>query len=1078
MIRAGLDVRIGEVIRGYRLDNLIARGGMGAVYAATHESLRTRAAVKVLAPELARDRTYVARFLHEARIVNDVRHPNIIDVFDFAELDNPPRVAFVMELLQGPSLAAALSKGPLTPKQAFNVTLQLADALAAVHAMGVVHRDLKPLNAMLVADLSTDLSKIPSIKLLDFGIAKLPEEAAEFKTATGLMMGTPAYMAPEQIANTEISPATDLYALAEIVYEMLTGKKMFTGDNLQVLGAKLGAGAPPLEIPRNLFEGAPQITALLRASVVAQPDARPSLDDFRMAVQMIGESAGLIGETAPSAPKRDSQEDIATPRELDAVDPTFLKGSAYDDDEKDSQSLHGVTSLFLERIMEDFGELERETAEAAPPPAPPPPPEAPLDLMSEKDRQKHWPTARTESSAKPAETREPRPSETKPAQTRTPRPESVREPRPAQIRETTRQPVPFVPITVQPQAPTKIPIAVGVPEVPRAAFPWKPVAAGGIALMLLLGFGYLWLDDSHLDSTQPADDAVSKRQETWKDQHRPTESFDVLFDLAQGQHRRDTNAAYAAARAALEKALVVTPNEPRALALWAENEILWRGDLLTSNQLDEIDEFITLASQSAPDDGEVLRARAELERHRGEYATAAQLVARAINADPKDRRAIVTKAAVLMTSDAERALTVIEEAAAVPRSARVKAELLARLGRTHAALAALDAHPSAAKPDGALLLQRARILRDAGQIEPARAAARAAETETPCSARLLRATVEPPDEALAMYTAVAADLTCSGASRGEALAHLARTEIERRDAAKATALLDATPNEPLATLTSAEAALLGGDGAKARSIIEANAGSMGRPDLAATRAVAAATMNDHKGARAAIDVALARDGSSYELRLVEAALARLAADDLDEKLAALVDLDPLQDADRLDAIPVSNLTFSLLAGLLESASVGEKGWIPAAILSSMIYTYLGDVGQANDALSAARLVKPLPDTARIADGYVALGNNKGPDAEKIARGLLAVKPASGGGKLLLARALAMQGAPKAAAAEKAYLEAVKSLPRAPLAAAELRSIELLRAGKATPALVEKITGLGRDHQRSKAVKRVAFEVGL
>jgi serine/threonine protein kinase len=237
---AGADRRVGQEIRGYRIDLLVGQGGMASVYAATHVALGRRAAVKVLAPSLVAEPSYVERLLYEARIANDVRHPNIIDIFDFVELESPRTVACIMELLEGPALSEAIRERPLRPAQAFNVTLQLADALAAVHQRGIVHRDLKPHNVMFVAPPLDDLCHVPAVKLLDFGIAKVPLGITHsLATLTGQIMGTPAYMAPEQISGAGVEPATDLYALAETLYELLTGRRPYAGTALGIMRDKL-----------------------------------------------------------------------------------------------------------------------------------------------------------------------------------------------------------------------------------------------------------------------------------------------------------------------------------------------------------------------------------------------------------------------------------------------------------------------------------------------------------------------------------------------------------------------------------------------------------------------------------------------------------------------------------------------------------------------------------------------------------------------------------------------------------------------------------------------------------------------
>src|SRR5688572_3463546 len=172
-----LPAELGEVIENYRLDELVNRGGMGTVYKATHAVLGRLACVKVLERSLTMDDEYVARFLKEAKIVNDVRHENIVDIFDFVQSKNPRRIACIMEYIHGRTLKSVLAQGALTPVQSVNAMLQLIDALEAVHAKGVIHRDLKPSNIMVIAPLKSDFSVKPAVKVLDFGIAKVEDSS-------------------------------------------------------------------------------------------------------------------------------------------------------------------------------------------------------------------------------------------------------------------------------------------------------------------------------------------------------------------------------------------------------------------------------------------------------------------------------------------------------------------------------------------------------------------------------------------------------------------------------------------------------------------------------------------------------------------------------------------------------------------------------------------------------------------------------------------------------------------------------------------------------------------------------------
>jgi serine/threonine-protein kinase len=292
-----LPAELGEVIGGYRLDELLSRGGMGAVYKATHAVLGRTAVVKVLERSLLQDEDYVARFLEEAKIVNGVRHENIVDIFDFVTTENPRRVACIMEYIHGPTLKGALSQRVFSVAQAVNATIQLIGALRAVHHRGVIHRDLKPTNIMVVGALDTDLSRVPSVKILDFGIAKVVDSSS-VKTGPGAMLGTPAYMAPEQVSGDEITPATDVYALGELFYEMVSASRLYaTGSANQIIKAKVLGEAPPIRLPVNVVDP-DAIRNLVHRCLDLVPQHRPTLDELERDLVAIRQ---LNGDTAPES---------------------------------------------------------------------------------------------------------------------------------------------------------------------------------------------------------------------------------------------------------------------------------------------------------------------------------------------------------------------------------------------------------------------------------------------------------------------------------------------------------------------------------------------------------------------------------------------------------------------------------------------------------------------------------------------------------------------------------------------------------------------------------------------------------
>jgi len=224
---------IGKHVNNYEVVSLLGEGGMGTVYLALHPIMGRKAAVKVLKPELARDEALVARFFNEARAANAIRHPNIIDIIDVGMLpdDNVPYM--LMEFLEGESLSSRLERvRPMPVDAAVEIAFQTASALAAAHSKGIVHRDLKPDNLFLVPDEMVGSGE--RVKVLDFGIAKLRDDmrGSSMKTRTGAIMGTAAYMSPEQCQGLieKLDQRTDIYALGIILYEMLCGAPPFVSE--------------------------------------------------------------------------------------------------------------------------------------------------------------------------------------------------------------------------------------------------------------------------------------------------------------------------------------------------------------------------------------------------------------------------------------------------------------------------------------------------------------------------------------------------------------------------------------------------------------------------------------------------------------------------------------------------------------------------------------------------------------------------------------------------------------------------------------------------------------------------------
>ncbi|MEO8701854.1 MAG: serine/threonine-protein kinase [Kofleriaceae bacterium] len=227
------DLIVGQTIGNYLVTQKLGEGGMGSVYLAEHPGIGKKVALKVLHSEFSSNEDVASRFFNEAKAVNNIGHPNIVDIVDYGIIQAGPGreqlVYFIMEYLSGLTLSGLLHKeSPLPPERALQIALQVADALSASHKCGIVHRDLKPDNIML----QQRGRERDFVKLLDFGIAKLTSGASgSRRTRTGIVMGTPAYMSPEQCdGRGNIDHRTDIYALGIVIYEMLVGRVPFLGE--------------------------------------------------------------------------------------------------------------------------------------------------------------------------------------------------------------------------------------------------------------------------------------------------------------------------------------------------------------------------------------------------------------------------------------------------------------------------------------------------------------------------------------------------------------------------------------------------------------------------------------------------------------------------------------------------------------------------------------------------------------------------------------------------------------------------------------------------------------------------------
>ena len=255
----------GDVVGNYRVLEFLGEGGMGTVFQVEHVALGRTYALKVLRTRVVeREPTAAQRFLREARTAARVHHPNIVDVFDFGHLADG-RPYFVMELLEGESLAARVARGPLPPGEVVQIARQLANALAAAHDRGVIHADVTPSNVLVIGE---ELH----VKLVDFGLAELASEGLRDENPE-FVLGTPAYISPEQLRGLAPTDRSDQYGLGAVLFELITGHPPFMHEDLRSLCLMhIQAPIPTVESPLGPLP--PMLAEVVTTCLQKTPQAR------------------------------------------------------------------------------------------------------------------------------------------------------------------------------------------------------------------------------------------------------------------------------------------------------------------------------------------------------------------------------------------------------------------------------------------------------------------------------------------------------------------------------------------------------------------------------------------------------------------------------------------------------------------------------------------------------------------------------------------------------------------------------------------------------------------------------------
>src|SRR5215469_17899372 len=311
---------IGTQLGSYEITALLGKGGMGEVYRARDSKLKRDVTIKILPEEFSNDPERVGRFQREAEALALLNHPNIGAIYDIQEA-NESRF-LVLELVEGETLSDRLRRGPIPVEDALNIAQLIAEALEAAHEKGIVHRDLKPANVKLTSD--------DKVKVLDFGLAKAMESTAASATLSnsptlsiaatqaGSILGTAAYMSPEQAKGFTADPRSDVFAFGCVLFEMLTGRQLFQGETVhEILGAVLVSQPDLSALPANLN---PKIADVLRRCLEKNPKRRwQAVGDLRVELETLALQPHAVPVTAQPATIRQPLWKRAIPIAITAI---------------------------------------------------------------------------------------------------------------------------------------------------------------------------------------------------------------------------------------------------------------------------------------------------------------------------------------------------------------------------------------------------------------------------------------------------------------------------------------------------------------------------------------------------------------------------------------------------------------------------------------------------------------------------------------------------------------------------------------------------------------------------------------